>query len=558
MKILATFFVLALGITTPAQRASIPARLQKGQALLNAKDYAGAAAEFEAVTVADPTRAQAWYLWAYSLHAGGEQDKAIPLYEKSAATPATRASSSYNLACIYAQKPSKTKALDWLEKALSAGFENRFLLQTDPDLEALRKDKRFLAMAPPIREGAECFVEPTRVLRTFVGEAPDDQFGWVARKVGDLDGDGVIDFATSSPTSTRGGPSAGSVYVYSSRTGKLLFRKDGAPGQTLGNGVGSAGDVNGDGTPDVIVGAPGYPRIAGRAYVYSGVGGAVLLDLTVGQVGDSFGLKVCGVGDLDGDGRAEVAVGANRASPQTRQGAGAVHVFGGTGELLFTIDGEAAGDSFGSAVDADLDPGHRRLIVGAMNAGQRGKVYVYELSAEGAEIAFTIDPIASSRNLGQYFVADVGDVDGDGVHDVYAADFNDNNSTGRVVVHSGANGKQLLELRGQRPGEGLGTSPSAAGDIDGDGCADLIVGAWQNGEHARSAGKCYLFSGRTGEQLGTITSREPHDTFGFDATGLGDVDGDGQIDYLVTSAWAPVKGPKTGRVFILAGTKPRR
>ena len=74
-----------------------------------------------------------------------------------------------------------------------------------------------------------------------------------------------------------------------------------------------------------------------------------------------------------------------------------------------------------------------------------------------------------------------------------------------------------------------------------------------------SGGKVYLYSGASGKQLAAWTCKQQGDTFGFDATGLGDVDGDGAIDFLLTSAWSPVHGPKTGRVFIFAGlARPKR
>jgi hypothetical protein len=148
-----------------------------------------------------------------------------------------------------------------------------------------------------------------------------------------------------------------------------------------------------------------------------------------------------------------------------------------------------------------------------------------------------------------------GDVDGDGAPDVYASDFANaahGPSTGRIVVHSGRTGTALLTLTGETAGEGFGTSPSIAGDVDGDGHADLIVGAWQYGGAAISGGRAYLYSGADGRLLRTFTCRIPGDTFGFDAVTLGDVDADGTIDLLITSAWSGVRGYHSGRVFVLS------
>jgi hypothetical protein len=67
----------------------------------------------------------------------------------------------------------------------------------------------------------------------------------------------------------------------------------------------------------------------------------------------------------------------------------------------------------------------------------------------------------------------------------------------------------------------------------------------------------YLYSGRSGRLLRTWTCANEGETFGFDATGLGDVDGDGLIDFLLTSAYSPVKGAQTGRAFVIAGGRDR-
>lgn len=94
------------------------------------------------------------------------------------------------------------------------------------------------------------------IIHEFRGEGRQDQFGWIARNIGDVDGDGVNDFVTSAPTNSEAVQSGGKIYVYSGKSGALLWSIAGhtANGR-LGSGVEAAGDVNGDGIPDVIPGA---------------------------------------------------------------------------------------------------------------------------------------------------------------------------------------------------------------------------------------------------------------------------------------------------------------
>ena len=176
-----------------------------------------------------------------------------------------------------------------------------------------------------------------------------------------------------------------------------------------------------------------------------------------------------------------------------------------------------------------------------------------------AKPAFVIDADDTGRALGAMFLWTIGDLNHDGVPDIYASDFSNSAkgpSTGRIYVHSGADGRRLLTLTGETAGEGFGIGPAAAGEADGDGYDDLIVGAWQYGGAAVSGGRAYLYSGKDGHLMNTYTCRIPGDTFSFDAVGMGDIDGDGTTDFLITSAWSGIHGFHSGRMFIISSGIP--
>ncbi len=533
----------------PAQaQPTPPPGLPQAMARLNAQDPAGALKIAEQVIAREPANARAWRVLGTAAKGTKDFDRAIAAFQKSLELDPSNPAGVYNIGAVYAVKGDKDRAFDWLGKARATKKIDMTQMETDADVASLREDPRYAALLPTPADFTAPFVEDVKILREWVGEAANDQFGWIARSIGDVDRDGVTDIVTSAP---GGASSSGRVYVYSTRSGKLLWKVEGKAGDTLGIGIEGAGDTNKDGIPDVIASAPGN----GRAYVYSGADGRVLLTMNAEKTADAFGRHVSGVGDVNHDGHADVIAGAP-ANNANGAGAGRAYVYSGKdGSVLLTLTGERAGDAFGATVAGGTKGAHSFLIVGAPSAGaaRRGQTYVYTSLSQ--KPAFTIDADETGAALAAMFASVVGDVDGDKVPDVYASDFGNSakgQATGRVYVHSGKDGRRILTLTGETAGEGFGTSPAHAGDVNRDGHDDLIVGSWQYGAVTGSGGRAYLYSGKDGSLLKTYTGKIPGETLGFDAVGIGDIDGDGTIDLLITSAWSGIKGFHSGRVFVIS------
>lgn len=398
------------------------------------------------------------------------------------------------------------------------------------------------------------------VLRTHLGD-PNDNYGWVGAELGDIDGDGVGDYAVTAITEGTGGFLAGAVFVYSGADGSLLNTVFGETGELLGYSAAAAGDVNGDGTPDYVIGAPGFPAVApnefGRALVISGADHTVIHEFSAVEP-IRLGTAVSGAGDIDGDGHDDLIVGAENAADQ----AGMVTAYSGAdGSVLWTKTGKRSWDLLGSAVDRIGDvngDGVPDQVIGAYgasgrdggSAGASGRGEAYIVSGVDGSTLSRLGPRGDANLFGRFFARGGTDYDGDGVNDVYVADyaagrggppgnrFNPGggtpvNGTGAAYLFSGATGKLLLRIGGEVTGEGLGPG-RPIGDVDGDEVPDLIVAAWTSSEGAPAAGIARVYSGADGAVIRTITSTTAGESLGVDALDVGDLNGDGAEDYLIT------------------------
>ncbi len=416
-----------------------------------------------------------------------------------------------------------------------------------------------LALAPPAAPSLpaqDCAGGDSQILFDVDSASVNTLFGeGEVAGAGDMDGDGIPELIVGAPWASPGGNSAaGTAFVYSGATGALLYRFDGAnSGDFLGVSVSGAGDVDGDGFADVIIGAQntslsGFTR-GGSAYVYSGATGAQLFRFDGSATADVLGASVAGAGDVDGDGLDDLLVGATGVSqPSTQLNTGAAYVFSGAdGSVLHVFYGQGDEDRFGSAVasagDVDAD-GVPDILAGAFLADNgialrtAGAAYVY--SGATGQLLYEFLGQEHGGLLGQA-VAGAGDVDGDGHADFIIAepqaDVSGRVDAGSVFVHSGRDGSVLYRLDGDRDSIRIGSAVAGPGDVDGDGYPDLLVGAsGADPNTLRDAGSAFLYSGRTGLLMLRIDGQSRYGSFGLDVAGAGDVDGDSLSDFAILSA----------------------
>ena len=371
----------------------------------------------------------------------------------------------------------------------------------------------------------------------LVGEEPYDHAGWSMASAGDLNRDGFDDILVGAYGADTAGVSAGAVYVVlgpvegtidlSEADGRL----DGAnPYDYLGISVAGVGDVNGDGYADVALGAYGFDTEnddAGAVFVFRGpllgIRSVTTADATLlgGGYGDWFGWSVAAAGDVNGDGLADVVVGAPGVPSADGPDSGAAYLYlgpltgirtaaGATATFRATRGNDRAGGSV-SAGDLDGD-GHSDLVIGGWGADEdfqdAGAVWVFYGPVDGNHPLDSADAIISGEKDGDnagIAVAVVGDVNSDDRADLLVGAVNDDSggpaSGAAWLLYGPLEGEVSLaqadvKLIGEVWDDRAGGSVAGAGDTDGDGFDDILVGAHGNDSGGANAGAAYLVCGR--------------------------------------------------------------
>ena len=410
----------------------------------------------------------------------------------------------------------------------------------------------------------------------LTGAAANDAFGTSVAAAGDVNGDGYSDVIVGAPGNDAGGSNSGRAYIYFgdvSMNNTVDVTLTGAAAfDYFGSSVSTASDVNGDGYTDVIVGAYGYSSNTGRAFIY--FGGATMntiADVTlVGTTtNDYFGYSVSNAGDVNGDGYSDVIVGSDGYNLST----GRAYIYLGSASMDNTADiilaGAAGGDQFGWSVsiagDVNAD-GYTDVIIGAIgnDAGgnNSGRAYVYLGGASmdnTADIVFT--GAAANDNFG-ISVSSPSDVNGDGYSDIivgaYSNDAGGSNAGRAYIYFGGINIDNIADiiLTGAAANDNFSYSVSLAGDVNGDGYFDVIVGAYNNDAGGSNSGRAYLYTNSlTGADIPDefFTGEAEGDNLGISVSTAGDVNGDGYSDMIVGAYYNDAGGNNAGRAYIYFG-----
>ena len=389
----------------------------------------------------------------------------------------------------------------------------------------------------------------------------------------DVDGDGIGDVLLGAPGHGGGaGAECGAIALLSGATGDVLLSLEGeAAGDRFGEAVVLV-DLNHDGLPEALVGAPQVDgpagTNAGRVYTIDATNGAILRRLegpTGGGVGEGFGHAIDAAGDLTFDGIDEILVGAYRHDGLAGEDSGRVTIHSGsTGLPLASWEGERAFDGFGYSIaggasfDGNAVPD---FVVGApYHEGSTGRLSgkIYAISGSDRSELWNVE---GDRTLGLFgwSVAVVGLVDGDSIDDVAAgAPDRDHDvlglNVGRVGIFSGSTGNALLEVFGQANDERLGFSVAALGDLTGDGFAEVLAGSpGTSGPEGWGHGELVVIDGQSATRALSLVGSHRHDRLGAAVAGAADLDGDGRLDVVASAPGHDGAGFESGLVLAFSG-----
>jgi hypothetical protein len=355
--------------------------------------------------------------------------------------------------------------------------------------------------------------------------------GFLLRAVGDVDADGVQDYLA---TVFFGGYPSGD--LVSGALGTPLLTNVGDPTAGLayqGITTGRLGDIDGDGVPDYALGSP----FDAGVILQSGVDGATLAVIKESS-STSYGAATAPLGDRDGDGKGEFAVSA--PDEFLGGSAGLIRLYDGQSLSVFDVLLGEVGSAFGAhllAVSDRTGDGLPELLVAAPMAFTSRGLRPGEVLLVDPVSGATLLTLEGSVDRGRYgtALAEAADLNSDGVVDyVIGSPQPFGSAAGRLEARSGANGA-LLWSRDGSLGDVYGNSVAVLGDVDGDGLDDVAVGAPQ--DWLTGIGPCYveLLSGTDGSVLARIEAQPGALAFGDSLEALGDVDGDGSLELVVGS-----------------------